>query len=97
LMRHWQPVGVKTSVTCSQLHPENESELSINDSMCCIFRNKGIARIYLHVTELLPSLIGKSTMYEWLNMDSQLNNIANCKVCKNILLVVDNTILIRYY
>jgi len=30
-------------------------------------------------------------------MDSQLIDIANCKTCKNILLVVDNAILIRYY
>jgi len=46
---------------------------------------------------LLITVLGKNTIYQRLNTDSKLIDIASCKACKNILLVVENTILIRYY
>jgi len=53
--------------------------------------------IFELITELLITSIAKNTIYQKYNMDSKLINIANCNTCKNISLVVENVILIRYY
>jgi hypothetical protein len=45
----------------------------------------------------LNAIIGKNTIHQRLNTDSKLIYIASCKAYKNILLVVEKTILIRYY
>jgi len=62
-MRYWQPVLAKTRGRGSLPHPENERQWSVNRFSCCIFRNQGIARIFEFITELLPTLIGKYTIY----------------------------------
>jgi len=51
----------------------------------------------MFVMELLTVLIGKNTIYQRLNTDSKLFDIASCKACKNLSLVVENVILTRYY
>ena len=48
-------------------------------------------------TELLTALIGKHTLYQSYNTVSKSIDLASCQACKNILLVVENAILIRYY
>jgi len=95
-MRYWQPLLAKTSVTCSLAHFENERQRRVSNFSCCIFGNQGIARIFAFLTELLTTLIGKNTRYQRWNTDSKLINISSCKACKDILLVVDNAILLRY-
>jgi len=87
----------KTKAPCSLLHPENERQRSVNSFSCCIFGNQGIARIFAFIMELLTALIGKNTIYQTLNTDFKIIDIASCKACKNISLVVENAILIRYY
>jgi len=96
-IRYCQPLLAKTTATCSLPHPENEPQWRINIVSSCISGNQGIARILVFITELLTALIGKKTMYQRLNTDSKLIYIASCKAYKNLLLVVDNAILIRYY
>jgi len=97
LMRYWQPLGAKTTATCSLLHLENECQLRFNRVCNWLFSNQGIVRMLEHITELLPALIGTNTIFERKNRDSKLNDIASCKTSKNILLVLDYTMLIRYY
>jgi hypothetical protein len=41
-------------------------------------------------------LTGKNTISQTKNTDSKLMDIANCKSCKNILLVVENIMFLRY-
>jgi hypothetical protein len=96
-MRYWQPLGAKTTATRYLPHPEIERQRSVNSFWSCLFGNQGIARIFEHITESLTALIGKNTIYQTKNTDSKLIDIANCKTCKNILLVVEYAILIRYY
>jgi len=84
-------------VTCSLPHCENERQQSVNSCSCCIFGNQGIMLIYTFITALLTAVIGKDTMYQRQNTDSKLIDIASCKTCKNISLVVENAILIRYH
>jgi len=96
-MRYWQPIGAKPTATCSLLHPENERQQSINSFMSCIFGNQGFVRFFTPITELLTALIGNNTPYQSDNTNSKLMDIAHCETCKNILLDVENTILIRYY
>jgi len=45
----------------------------------------------------MTALILKNTIYQRLKTDSKMIDIANCKTSKNILMVVENVILIRYY
>jgi hypothetical protein len=45
----------------------------------------------------LTALLGNKTIYHWWNTDSKLIDIGSSKRCKNISLVVDHAILIRYY
>jgi len=96
-MRYWQPLGARTTATLSQPHPENQRQQSINSFISCIFGIEGITWMFVHISESFTALRGKNTIYQWKNMDSKLINITNCKTCKNMLLVVENTILIRYY
>ena len=53
--------------------------------------------IYTFITALLTAVIGKDRRYQRQNTDSKLIDIASCKTCKNISLVVENAILIRYH
>jgi len=53
--------------------------------------------MFTFITELLSTLIGPNTIYQWYNTNSKFIDIASCKARKNILLVVENAILIRYY
>jgi len=95
-MRYWQPLGAKTTVTGSLLHPENERQKSVDSFMSCTFGNRVIAQIFTHTTELLTALLGKTATYQRKHTDSKLINIANCQTWKDILLVAENAILIRY-
>jgi len=97
LMRYGQPLGAKSTATYFLPHPENERYYRINGFWFYIFGNQGIGQIFMHIPELLTALIGNNTIYHKNNTDSKLNNIANCKTCKNTLLVAESTILIRYY
>jgi hypothetical protein len=62
-IKYWQPLLAKTTVTCSLLHSENERQPSDNSFSCCIFRNKGIAQIFMFIMESLTALIGKNRIY----------------------------------
>jgi len=96
-IQHWQPSLAKTTATCSLPHTENECQWSINSFGCCILGKQGIALISAFIMELLTAVTDKYTMYQRYNTDSKLIDIASCKACKNISLVVENAILIRYY
>jgi len=96
-IKYWQPLRAKTTATCSLPHPENERQRSVNSCSYCIFGNQGITPISAFVTELLSAVIDQKTMYQRYNTDIKLSDIASCKACKNISLVVDNAILIRCY
>jgi len=96
-INYWQPCVAKTTATYSLPHPENECQQSVNSFCCCIFCNQGIALISGFITELLTAVIDQNTTYQRYNTDTKLINIASCKACKNISLVVENAILIRYY
>jgi len=97
VIKYWQPLLAKTSATFSLPHPENERQRSVKGVSCCIFANQGFARIFAFITELLTTLRGKNSIYQRQNTDSKLIDITSCTACKNILLVVENAILIRYY
>jgi hypothetical protein len=84
-------------VTCSLKYPENERQWSVNSFSSCIFGIQSILQIFALITELLTSLFGKNPIHPWWNIDWILNDIANCKACKNVLLVVENPILISHY
>jgi hypothetical protein len=75
-------------------HPENEHQHIVNNCSCCIIGNQGITWSFAFITWLLTALIGKITIYQRYNTDSKLIDIASCAVCKHILLVVENGILI---
>jgi hypothetical protein len=96
-MRYWQPSGAKTIVTYSLPHSETEYRRSVNCVSPCIFYFQGITQIFEYITELLPTLIGKNTLYQRKITDSKLIHIANCKTCKNISSVVEYVIVWRYY
>jgi hypothetical protein len=49
------------------------------------------------IMELLTVLIGNHTIYQRLNTDFKLIDIASCNAGKNIVSVVENVILIKYY
>jgi len=51
----------------------------------------------MFITELLTAVIDINTMYQRYNTNSKWIDIASCNACKNISLVVENTILIIYY
>jgi len=51
----------------------------------------------MHIAELFTSLIGKNTIYPGKNTYSNLLYITKSKTCQNLLWVVENVILIRYY
>jgi len=71
-------------------------KMSVNRFSCCIFGNQGIVLIFAFIPELLTAVIGKYTMYQRLNTDCKLIDIASCKASKNISLVdVENVSLIR--
>ena len=74
-----------------------ERQQSVNSFSCCIFGNQGIALISGFITELLTARIDKNTMYRTSNTDSKLIDIESCNACKNVSLVIENAILIRYY
>jgi hypothetical protein len=57
---------------------------------------QGFTQINQLITELLTIFIAKNTMYNRKNTDSKLIKIASCTACKHALLVVENTILVRY-
>jgi len=96
-MRYWQHLGAKTTVTHSLLHSENVCQWSVNKFWSCICGNRGIARIFMDITEPLTALIGTNKTYERNNPDFKIIDIANCKTCNNTLLAVEYAILIRYY
>jgi hypothetical protein len=93
----WHPSLAIAMAKCILPHPENERQQNINILSWCIIGNQSIAWILAFITELLTSLIGKYTVYSRKNTNSKLINIGSCKTCKNVLLVVENTILLRYY
>jgi len=96
-IRYWKPLLAKITVTCSLPHPENERQRSINSCSSSIFGYRGIVRIFVLITESFTALTGKSAKYQWYNTDSKLIDIANRKACKNLLWIVENAILTRYY
>jgi len=96
-IRYWQPLLGKTTVICSLPHPQKEYQRSINSFRSYIVRNQGIARIFAHIAALLTALIGKNTIYQRWNTDTELIDIANYTTCKSPLLVAENAILIRHY
>jgi hypothetical protein len=57
---------------------------------------QGFKQINELITELLTTCIAKNTMYNRKNTDSKLIEIAGCTAWKHVLLVVENTILVRY-
>ena len=57
---------------------------------------QGFTPINELITELLTTFIGRNTMYNSKNTDSKLIKIASCRACRHVLLVVENTILVRY-
>jgi hypothetical protein len=57
---------------------------------------QGFTRINELITELLTTFIARNTMHNRKNSDSKLIEIASCTACKHVLLVVQNTILVRY-
>jgi hypothetical protein len=57
---------------------------------------QGFPRINELITKLLTTFIAKNTMHNRKNMDSKLIEIAGCTACKDVSLVVQNTILVRY-
>ena len=96
-MRYWQPLRAITPATYSLPHPQNEHQQSVNSIRSRMFRNEGIAWIFAYIPELLTALIRKKTTYQRHNTGSKLIDIAHCKTPNNLLLVVENAILIRYY
>ena len=53
--------------------------------------------MFAFIPDSFTALIGKNKMLQKYNTDSKIINIASCKACKNISLVVENVILIQYY
>jgi len=94
-MGYWQPLGAKTTATHSLPHPENLRQWTVNNFWSCMLGNQAIARILEHITEQLTALIGKNTIYQTKYTDSQIIDIADCKTCKNKILAVEYTILLR--
>ena len=84
-------------MTHSLRYPDNEHQQSINNSLSCIFGNQSITQIFERITEPLTALIGRYRIYQRNNTDSEIIDIANCTTCKNKLLVVEYTLLIRRY
>ena len=74
-----------------------EHQWSFNSFICCIFGNEDIARMFALIKELSNALIENNIICQRWNTDSKFIDIASCKVSKNISLVVEKTILIRYY
>jgi hypothetical protein len=58
---------------------------------------QGFMRIDQLIIELLTTVIPNTITYNRKNTDSKLIDITSCTACKHVLLVVENTILIRYY
>jgi len=96
-IRYWQPVLAKTTATCSLPHPENKHQRRVLGYSCWIVDDQTIVLIIAFIIEGLTALIGKHTIDQRYNTDSTLIDIASCKTCKNISLVDENSILIRYY
>jgi len=96
-IRYLLPLSAKTAVTCLLLYPQNKHQCSINGFKSCVLGTQGIAWMFTQITGLVTSLIVNNTIYQRKKIDSKLIDIANSKTFKNILLVVENTILIRYY
>jgi hypothetical protein len=63
-MRYWQHLPPKTTATCSLPHPEHERQQSVNSFSGCIFGNKGIARIFTFILELLTALMDNNVIYQ---------------------------------
>jgi len=93
----WQPLQAEITATCSQPHPENEHQLCVNSCICGVWGNQGSVLIFEFITELLTAVVDKNTTYQRYNTDSTVIDFASCKASTNISLVVENTILIRYY
>jgi len=53
--------------------------------------------IFEFITELSTAVVDKNTMYQRYNTDSTVIDFASCKASTTISLVVENTILMRYY
>jgi len=87
----------ETPATCSLPHSENERQWSVNSFSCCIFGIQGFALMFEFITELLSTLLCKNTLYLMYNTDSKLIDIASFTAFKNISIVGENMILIRYY
>jgi hypothetical protein len=58
--------------------------------------NQGIAQIIELITELLTAVIGKNAKFKRKNKDSNLIDIAHCKICRMGLPDIEYAILIRY-
>jgi len=54
-------------------------------------------RNFAYITIIWTTWIGANTIHERSNTDPKLFDIANCKTSKNVLFVVENAILKRYY
>jgi len=96
-IKYCLPLLARTTATCSLPHPGNERQRRVNSFSSCIFVHQGIAQIIAYITDLPTTLTGKSTIYQRYNSDSKSIDIASCKACTNILLIVEYTISIRYY
>jgi len=96
-MGYWQPLQTKTTARCSLRHPENERQPSVNSFRTCILRNQGIAQIFVCVTVLLTTLLGKNSIYRRWNTDTKSIDITHSSTSNSTLLVAENAILIRYY
>jgi hypothetical protein len=79
VIRYWKPSLAKTTVTCFQLHPENESQWSINSFRSSIYGNQCSVQIFLVTMVLLTTLIAKSAIYQRYITDSKVIAIAKCK------------------
>jgi len=63
-MGYRQPLPAKITARCSLQHPENECQPSVNSFRTFIFRNEGTARMFVCVTVLLTTLLGKNSIYQ---------------------------------
>jgi hypothetical protein len=81
--RFWQPLLGKTTASCSLLNSENVCQRIVNSFSCCIFGNQGMVQIFMFISELLLTLIGKNTIYQRWNTDSELCDIGSCRSIQN--------------
>jgi len=93
----WQPFHRKVYMTTTLPHHKYKCQLSVNNVWSSIMGNQGIVWIYVLITVLLTTFLGKNMTYKRKKTDSKIINIAYCKTCKKKSLAAECLILIRYY